>query len=134
MQEENTVLESLLTRDPREAGVHVVPMNWLTKEKLGGILQSYGDVFSSILAVKPTGWTFTSTSDTFGARSLKPQYWGKDITLIPLPYSEHSSYNELKAFVQAVPHVKIIPTVNVGSEKSRLGMDRCFKEWMREIQ
>lgn len=50
--------------------------------------------------------------------------------LTGIPYSEHSSFLELKRFVQWLQPLKIIPTVNVGSWDSRKAMERCFSEWL----
>lgn len=49
-----------------------------------------------------------------------------------IPYSEHSSYLEMKRFVQWLKPQKIIPTVNVGTLKSRSTMEKYFKEWKLE--
>lgn len=49
-----------------------------------------------------------------------------------IPYSEHSSYLEMKRFVQWLKPQKIIPTVNVGTLKSRRTMEKYFKEWKLE--
>ena len=49
-----------------------------------------------------------------------------------IPYSEHSSYLEMKRFVQWLKPQKIIPTVNVGTLKSRRTMEKYFQEWKLE--
>ena len=49
-----------------------------------------------------------------------------------IPYSEHSSYLEMKRFVQWLKPQKIIPTVDVGTLKSRRTMEKYFQEWKLE--
>ncbi|EPY82176.1 hypothetical protein CB1_000678029 [Camelus ferus] len=57
---------------------------------------------------------------------------GKEKVFLGIPYSEHSSYLEMKRFVQWLKPQKIIPTVNVGTSKSRSTMEKYFKEWKLE--
>jgi len=49
-----------------------------------------------------------------------------------VPYSEHSSFRELAMFVCALRIDRIIPTVNVGSAKSRERMRLWVEKWMAE--
>ena len=52
--------------------------------------------------------------------------------LLEVPYSEHSSYSELKRFVQFLrigSERDIIPTVNLKHKKET---DQMFKEWIDE--
>ena len=46
-----------------------------------------------------------------------------------VPYSEHSSFYELMAFVLSLRHIRIIPTVNVGTAASRSWMRAWIDQW-----
>ena len=46
-----------------------------------------------------------------------------------MPYSEHSSFFDLTCFAVSIDWVKIIATVNIGSESSRAKMDVWFQKW-----
>ena len=66
---------------------------------------------------------------------LKPQ-WLREIaghvSILEVPYSEHSSYSELKRFVQYLrigSERDIIPTVNL---RNRENMAHIFRQWIRE--
>ena len=54
------------------------------------------------------------------------------ITSIPIPYSEHSSFLELAMFVTSLQIGRIIPTVNVGNPKAREEMKSWFEIWERD--
>ena len=51
-----------------------------------------------------------------------------------IPYSEHSSFMEMKRFVQWLQPLKIIPTVNNGSWAGRKAMEKVFGEWLMEAK
>jgi DNA cross-link repair 1A protein len=97
------------------------------------MLVEYSANYDKIIAIKPTGWTFSSKSckSTFNVKSLKPQYLTPKITLVPLPYSEHSSFSELKMFVEALKPKTVIPTVNMETEKGRNEMKNHFDSWRK---
>lgn len=122
----NPRLSNRIIKDPLIAKVHAVPMCRLNPETLGAMLEKYRNTFDSIIAIKPTGWTFKATSAAFGIGSLVPQYY-KDVTIVPLPYSEHSSYSELEMFCRGLKIGKIVPTVNVGSVGK---MQVLFSQWI----
>ena len=59
------------------------------------------------------------------------------ISICSVPYSEHSSYSELKRFVKFLKLKSagdVIPTVNVGNPQSRAAMTQTFKSWLTEVQ
>lgn len=99
------------------------------------MLGKYKGTFDTIVAVKPTGWTFNSKKDgkkdkEFNMQSIVPQYWTKNITCIPLPYSEHSSFTELEAFVKALTPKIVIPTVNRSEGRLRR-MSEILESWKK---
>ncbi|KAG8517433.1 DNA cross-link repair 1A protein, partial [Galemys pyrenaicus] len=138
-------IKSLITTDMCSSLVHLLPMMQINfkvsiqekmcpsrmswKKGLQNHLEKCGRKYDQILAFRPTGWThsnkFTSVSD------IIPQTKG-NISIYGIPYSEHSSYKEMKRFVQWLKPQKIIPTVNVGTLESRRTMEKYFNEWKLE--
>jgi len=49
-----------------------------------------------------------------------------------VPYSEHSSFRELTMFCCALNIKRIVPTVNVGSARSRDKMKAWIEKWDAE--
>lgn len=49
-----------------------------------------------------------------------------------VPYSEHSSFFELTCFALSTDWVRIVATVNVGSEASRSKMAKWVERWEAE--
>ncbi|GAB5354923.1 hypothetical protein AAMO2058_000161100 [Amorphochlora amoebiformis] len=90
------------TTNPRSSKVHVVPMGWLSYDKLASYAKSIGS-FDHVVGFRPTGWS--------GPRCKKTS--NGFVTLHHVPYSEHSTFNELKDFVRWLKPRKIIPTVNI---------------------
>lgn len=115
--------------DGNDTPLHVLPMSSLKFEILEKYLKSYSGRYTSVLAFRPTGWTF---SETTGSQLdlIKPSFKGS-VTIYGVPYSEHSSFTELKEFVQFLGPEKIIPTVNVGNAATRDKMQSCFREWLK---
>ncbi|XP_074089743.1 DNA cross-link repair 1A protein [Macrotis lagotis] len=122
-------MNSLMTTDWSKALVHLLPMMQINFKGLQNHLNKFGGKYDRILAFRPTGWThsekFASVAD------IVPQIKG-NISIYGIPYSEHSSYLEMKRFVQWLKPQKIIATVNVGSWKSRNTMEKYFNEWKHE--
>ena len=135
---QNPELDRLVTTKPEEANVHVVPMNQLKKDNLSEMLAKYKGRFSNIIAIRPTGWTFMpsnagSSKDAakFSFRSIRPTYMSHNIVSIAVPYSEHSSYDELEMFVKSVNATDFIPTVNV-ERKEKIMIH--INKWKDEIR
>ncbi|QDS68096.1 hypothetical protein FKW77_010109 [Venturia effusa] len=149
---EDPELDALLTKDPREAQVHMTPLFEIRAETLDEYLNDYRDSFSRIVGFRPSGWNYRPPGSRFidsppVSTVLYGQNWKSTYTikeLIPqrgstkkascfgVPYSEHSSFRELTMFCCALRIEKVIPTVNVGSAKSRETMKKWVERWLAE--
>ncbi|EKF29862.1 hypothetical protein MOQ_006337 [Trypanosoma cruzi marinkellei] len=75
----------------------------------GEVVSLWGDEkidlkqFDGVLCVEPTGWT----------RKVRRQILSKRVTLLHVPYSEHSSFTELVDFVGFMNPARIVPTVSL---------------------
>ena len=92
-------------------------------------LKQHEGIFTHIVAFIPTGWEASRKSKTFD--SVRTVSRG-NITIYGIPYSEHSSFTELRRFVQFLKPVEIIPTVNAADCTKRNAMTKYFKQWLSE--
>ncbi|XP_038989394.1 DNA cross-link repair protein SNM1 isoform X2 [Phoenix dactylifera] len=98
-------------------------------ENLSEYLKTYKQQYAAVLAFRPTGWTYSGTTGN-QLDLIKPSSKG-NITIYGVPYSEHSSFPELRDFVKFLKPDKIIPTVNAGNPTSREKMQAYFREWLK---
>jgi len=149
---EDPELNGLLTNDPREAQVHMTPLFEIRAETLDDYLRDYSDHFCRCVGFRPSGWNYRppkgrliespsvqtvlhseTWKSTFTMRDLAQQRGSTNRTkCFGVPYSEHSSFRELTMFCCALRIDKIIPTVNVGSAKSREKMKVWCDRWVKE--
>ncbi|XP_069011648.1 DNA cross-link repair 1A protein isoform X2 [Embiotoca jacksoni] len=120
---ESQQIRESITTDWKAGQVHVLPMMQLTFKKLQDYLARFSRQYDQLVAFKPTGWTFSQQVESMA--DIQPHVSG-NISIYGIPYSEHSSFLELKRFVQWLQPLKIIPTVNNGSLASRKAMEMCF--------
>ncbi|KAF0493524.1 DRMBL-domain-containing protein [Gigaspora margarita] len=149
MCQENPELEARLTNNPHEASVHVMCLTKIKAEGLIYYLQNLQPTFKHVMAFRPTGWAYKpSTCGTFSSWStideilnnapsftmdlINPSYNSPTCQIFGVPYSEHSSFRELAAFVMSLNINRIIPTVNIESEESRKEMDYWLNRWQGE--
>ncbi|KAH7920380.1 DRMBL-domain-containing protein [Leucogyrophana mollusca] len=143
-------LHSLLTSDPIEGGVHLLPLGMITSDKIKPYVERFKGTYSRAVAFRPTGWTYTPPSGSeqsppiasiisrgqacsFSHADLKPmQKSSYTIQMFGVPYSEHSSFFELTCFAMSCDWGKMIATVNVGSENSRAKMAKWVARWEAE--
>lgn len=88
--------------------VHLVGMSDLSKEKLEGSWKFLRKHYTHLLAFVPTGWTFRGNFDP--AALPHPNHDG--IGICKVPYSEHSSFDELQHFCTGIEIKRIIATVH----------------------
>ncbi|KAH7913856.1 DRMBL-domain-containing protein [Hygrophoropsis aurantiaca] len=143
-------LQSLLTSDPVEGGVHVLPLGMIVSDKIKPYVQRFKGTYSRAVAFRPTGWTYTPPAGSeqtptiasiisrgqarsFSHVDLKPmQKSSYAIQMYGVPYSEHSSFFELTCFAMSCEWGRMIATVNVGSENSRAKMAKWVERWEGE--
>ena len=99
------VNQELLTLHPDESFIHVVPMRMLGYKEITALSSRMAHRFDRIVGFKPTGWS---------QGKKEAANYGKN-TVYSIPYSEHSSVNELREFVQWLQPEEILPTVNGSS-------------------
>ncbi|ORX37648.1 DNA repair metallo-beta-lactamase-domain-containing protein [Kockovaella imperatae] len=145
-------LHAMLSSDPIESQVHLVPLSNIQLDRLQPYLARLYPHFDRVLGFRPTGWAYTPPAGTdmlpdvnqvirrdqsrsFSEASLKPQRGScKQFMMYGVPYSEHSSFFELTCFALSMPgpNLKMIATVNVHNEKSRAKMKKWFEKWAVE--
>jgi DNA cross-link repair 1A protein len=100
---------ALLTTDDSETNLHAVPLWMVSQKHMAKTLKYYRGRFTNIVGFQPTGWTHTR--DTTSTKAGRRRQKGTLITY-SVPYSEHSSFSELKEFVEWLKPRSIIPSVN----------------------
>ncbi|KAL0254284.1 DNA cross-link repair protein PSO2/SNM1 [Diplodia seriata] len=149
---EDAELDERLTPDPRAAQVHMTPLFEIRADTLADYLDGYRDTFARAVGFRPTGWNYrppgsrfvesppvqavlrsSNWKSAFSMRDLVPQRGSSArASSFAVPYSEHSSFRELTMFCCALRIDKVIPTVNVGSAKSRERMKAWCEKWALE--
>ncbi|UJR33500.1 hypothetical protein I4U23_020945 [Adineta vaga] len=127
-QLDNDDLSKRLTTKPNETNVHVVGMGSVTSPMLQTHMDKYSLNYTKVIGIKPTGWT--TPRATGGSKHYSIESKSSNITVYGFPYSEHSSFNELKTFIEYLKPKRIIPTVNVGRANVREKMNGYFKQWL----
>ena len=111
-------LTERLVDSPKHARVHVVSMRALSADGLREYANRNGLNSSFIgrglaIVFRPTGWAFKGNS-----REPKRINRQEDQAMVyDVAYSEHSSFDELQAFVSWANPARLIPTVNAWTEE-----------------
>lgn len=127
---ESEDIKARLTSQSESTCLHVVPMKIMRTDFLESYRKQYFPKAKFVIAFKPTGWTFSSkkSDNILPAPTLSRD---NRIAIINVPYSEHSSFEELERFIRGLRSVrKIIPTVNIGKAETRNKMNNLFSKWI----
>ena len=123
-----------LTTNPKEANFRVVPMMHVRMDILKERLEAEAGKYDRIVGFRPTGWstagkgsaghgdqaTLTASGEVVRTvRSMGKRQGSGNAVIYSVPYSEHSSFGELRSFVQWLRPAELIPTVgNDGGPKA----------------
>ncbi|KAL5722076.1 hypothetical protein ACHQM5_005642 [Ranunculus cassubicifolius] len=108
----------VFTEDASLSNVHVVGWNVLGETwpyfrpnfgKMKEMMVEKG--YDRVVGFVPTGWMYEARRDGFAVRSKE----SLEIHLVP--YSEHSSYDELREYVKFLKPKQVIPTVGMDIDK-----------------
>ena len=118
---------NIFTMNIAETNIHIVNMKDVSWKRLFQIKSSNRNV-SEIIAIKPSAWCFKDMDipKSMPLDGSIPEVPVKavrngNITLIEVPYSEHSSFTELKDCVETFNYDHLVPTVyNDPHHKARI--------------
>lgn len=101
----------LLTTNHLETNLHAVPLFKVSLKSMGEILNQYKGRYNMVVGFQPTGWTQQPERKQARGQCGRRLQRGT-LVLYQLPYSEHSSFNELRDFVAWLRPRDVIPSVN----------------------
>ncbi|EFJ23502.1 hypothetical protein SELMODRAFT_415475 [Selaginella moellendorffii] len=109
-----------ITTSECESSIHVVPLWSIASfKRMASISRHYHGKYTTIVSFSPTGWSFSKGKRGTG----NGKRWQQGtIIRYEVPYSEHSSFTELKTFVKLLSPVEIIPSVNNSSIQAAKSM------------
>jgi len=79
--------------------------------------------------MRPTGWCWSPKAMSHGSSGCR--LWADNdgqTRVYSVPYSEHSSFSELRALVGALRPRKLTPTVNSETQEGREKIMKCFSD------
>eukprot|EP00293_Proteomonas_sulcata_P012322 CAMPEP_0184299542 /NCGR_PEP_ID=MMETSP1049-20130417/10134_1 /TAXON_ID=77928 /ORGANISM="Proteomonas sulcata, Strain CCMP704" /LENGTH=191 /DNA_ID=CAMNT_0026610009 /DNA_START=1 /DNA_END=576 /DNA_ORIENTATION=+ len=122
--------KEMITTDSSEARIHVVPMGCINFKHLALCLKMGAGRYKTVVGIRPTGWSFASAPASSSAAASTgvekalgvTRHTRGSLVLYGVPYSEHSSFSELRQMVQQIGAKRIVPTVNGGSAEKRAEM------------
>ena len=114
---ENDILWNRISDSPINARIHLMEMGKVKNFKhLYEYLETYSTKYNHILSIVPTGWTHQKGSTAESSlENMRIKTFKNNLSQLEIPYSEHSSFSELKRFVMFLKlssAKSVIPTVN----------------------
>ena len=104
-----------LTSEETATRFHVVPMAQLRAPALKELLRRSNGRYTSCVAFRPTGWAYGRGASSASGRSVRLG----DVRIVDVPYSEHSSCEELRECVRALRPARVVSTVGGGPNGDR---------------
>ncbi|GJD12547.1 DNA cross-link repair 1A protein [Galdieria sulphuraria] len=108
-------VQNLLTTEPSASRLHVVDMRTVSFGGMREIAKNYATRYNTFVAFRPTGWSYTGKKMLRSYGNLKPGILTRQLkqncVLYGVPYSEHSSFSELREFVSICRPKNLIPTL-----------------------
>ena len=108
------------TTDPRATNLWVVPLGHVSMVRLPKYLsirsKKLSRDYDQVIGVRPTGWTYKEGSPIVSMSSTG------GVTVCKVPYSEHSSFDELVDCVRCLRASKIVPTVSTQSSDAQVAL------------
>ncbi|CAE7765455.1 dclre1 [Symbiodinium pilosum] len=103
----------------------------LAHDVLKHYLDSTKGQFESVVAFSPTGWAWSPKAMAKGSAGCRAWIENDGRTRVySVPYSEHSSFTELQAFVNSIKPGRLIPTVN---SETREGKERMMAPFLEVL-
>lgn len=143
-------LNKRMTKNWSETSLHVLPLMHIVHKKLAEHLEKFAN-YSRVIGIRPSGWEFRGNSKAKKIHEFPIQNSGSEfgenskakksdeipnvskkgpVTIVGIPYSEHSSFKELREFVRAIRPGKIIPTVYSHKIPNKK-MQEYFHDWLK---
>jgi len=112
----------LLTTNKEESNLWVVPLGHINFKKIPSYLGGSDKVFSKkkydrVVGFRPTGWSMSSRSSGIVNSQTRGSF-----TVHGVPYSEHSSFNELVDCLDCLKPKRIIPTVSASKSQEQVDL------------
>ena len=100
---------AMLTNDDGATNVHIVPMACVSFARMKGILSHYRGRFDTCVGFAPSGWAFGRAAAAVWGSARRRQ---GALVRYDVPYSEHSSFQELRDCVAFLRPAAVCPSVN----------------------